>query len=848
MPIFDRAYFDQAVFDTASPLDAVSVQGVPQLTGDVVLLCSLRSVKFETEATCVISMGADETDANYERQNLTGAAAVTAASQTSDRRVGIIPGDLAAIGLFAPLSLRVFNPSSKTIMPSVLALSGVQSSRVEAASLRRNNITAVSGIKLAISSGEGFLTGSVMSSYFVPKNRITGEVVEATKATVALTIPSGYRDIKITAVIRTDEVAASSGLSVQVNSDATAANYDSQPLSGATSAVGATQTLDTQVLYQVPGASATAGVFSSGVTVVHEYTKTDRHKNFVSMAGLAGERVEAVSTGYSSTDAISTLTFSINGGANILAGSSITVEGIGKTAIGWEDQQVPIDSRVYVDWSDTGTFDGTYDNISSDVVKGSIKAGRDIENALSGKVKAGRLSLTLANDDDRYSAETSPLAGLLLPKRKVQVRSEAPVFRPLFTGHIERIDPTVSIDGSKWAQITCLGVFGQLTQNGINVAFAATKASGAAVTAMLDAGGIASTDYDVDTGQEVFENWSVDDIQLMTGLRRAEESEQGLLRESKDGKVVFEGRSHRQIVPHVVAQAEYSDDPTAKGVITYESIQKLDALRFIFNDFRATVRPKATRAAAPLWTHPEANTTGDAPPIEAGESITVFASHPNPNSGTDVAGVSVWNAMTATTDYQAFSVNNGTGTDLTGSIALVETPFARSKKIVITNNHATLTAYLTKMKNDGTETYWLDPISVRAEDTTSQATYGQRTFTRSDQAVWIPDSATAQEWALYWLSLLKAPSPMLRMKVTGQKSLYHAHEILNRTVSDRIGVEADGKTGLGINTDFFVENYQYDFAPMILVAQFGVSSAAAFSAYWTLGFSILGSETRLNPS
>ena len=199
MPLFDQVYFDKALFDTGSPLDVVSVQGVPQLTGDAILLCSLRSVKFETEATCVLSMSADETDANYERQNLTGAASVTAAAQTSDRRVGIIPGDTAAIGLFAPLSLRVFNPSSKTIMPSVLALSGVQSSRVEAASLRRSNIAAVSGINLKIDSGEGFLTGSVMSSYFVPKNQIAGEVVEATKATVALTIPSGYRDIKITA-------------------------------------------------------------------------------------------------------------------------------------------------------------------------------------------------------------------------------------------------------------------------------------------------------------------------------------------------------------------------------------------------------------------------------------------------------------------------------------------------------------------------------------------------------------------------------------------------------------------------------------------------------------------------
>jgi hypothetical protein len=850
MPLFDQAYFDETIFDTSLSGSEVSLFGAPQFQGDIVFICSLRSAALENQSECLLAVADDETDANYERQNLTGAASSIAATQGNDRRIGLVPGDDASKNLFTALTARVSNPASSAIMPSALALSGIQASHVEAVSIRRKNIAAVEQYRVEIAgSTQGFAVGSVVTPYFVPKNKIAGADVETDAPTVTVSIPSGYRDIKITALVRTDEVAVSSGLAVQVNSDATAANYDNQPVSGAGSSVDATQDLNSQILYKVPGASETAGVYGGGVTTVHEYTKTDRHKNLVSMAGLAGERVELSSMGYSSTDALSSLTFSVDGGANIVAGSLFVVEGIGKDVIGWEDQQVSIDTKVLVDWDNDGKYDGTYDNISADVTKGGIRGGRDVANALTGKVKAARCVLTVANDDDRYSPfnTSSVLTGNLAPKRAVKVRSEAPVVRDLFTGHIERIEPNVSNSGVKIARITCLGVFGQLTQNEVNIGYQASIGSGDAVDGILDAAGWPTADRAVDAGETTFENWDVDAIQTMEALRRAEESEPGLLVESKDGKVAFEGREHRQKLPHIVAQSEYSDDPTAKGVLRYEGIRELDPLRFIFNDFKATVHKKATNAGVTLWTHPEANTTGDAPVIEPGETVTYWAKYPNLASRTDGSGVSVWDALVATTDYTLNSTSDGTGADHTGDVTIVETDFSKSKKIEISND-AAVNIYLTKLKNDGTEVYELDPVTMQSEDTDSQTLYGRRSFARSDKAVWIPDTVAAQEWCDYMLSLYKDPSPMLGITVTGQKSLYHAIDILTRTVSDRIGIEADGSAGLGVNEDFFVESWSYDITPMRVVANFSLSSAAAFSAYWTLGYSLLGTETRLNPS
>ncbi len=748
----------------------------------------------------------------------------------------------------------ISNPSEGVNDPAVLGLSGFHGGSgdgtVAAVSYRRDNVEVVSSLLVKAASGTNFVTNSMLSAYHVPKNIIAYEKLETDAASVTLTIPQGYRDLKISLTeMRSDHAAPEVGLRNEFNGDMTAGNYNRQVLLGQGSSVVAVQSAGNNVPVDIPADSATANVVGTVEYTIQNYTKTDRHKHYMVTAGDEENEVRLTSNRWASTAAITSITFTPTSG-NFLAGGIFTVEGIGKESLTWEeDEQIAIDTKVLVDWDNDGKYDGTYDNISADVTKATIQGGRDVANALTGKVRAARCTLTVANDDDRYSPfnTSSVLTGNLVPKRAVKIRSEAPVVRDLFTGHIERIEPRVSSSGVKIARITCLGVFGELTQNEVNIGYQASIGSGDAVDDILDAAGWDAADRSIDAGEETFENWDVDSIQAMEALRRAEESEAGLLVETKDGKVAFEDRNHRLQLPHIVAQSEYSDDPTAKGVLRYEGIRELDPLRFIFNDFRATVEKKATNAGVTLWTHSEANTTGDAPVIEPGETVTYWARYPNPASRTDGTGVAAWTALVATTDYTLNSSSDGTGTDHTGDVTIVETDFSKSKKIEITND-AAVNIYLTKLKNDGTEVYVLDPVTVQSEDTTSQTAYGQRTFARSSQAVWIPDTVAAQEWCDYMLSLFKDPSPMLGIRVTGQKNLYHAIDILTRTISDRIGIEADGRAGLGVNEDFFVESWSYDITPMRVVANFSLSSAAAFSAYWTLGYSLLGTETRLNPS
>lgn len=502
-----------------------------------------------------------------------------------------------------------------------------------------------------------------------------------------------------------------------------------------------------------------------------------------------------------------------------------------------------------VDWDDSGTFDGGTEDITAYLFSVRCSTGRTNVNVLGGKAAAGTLVAVLQNEDDRFNSfnASSPLTGNLVPGRLVRLRMTSPTAATLWQGKLESITPSVTNRNTKRAEIRAFGPLADLTEIKVRMAMGTSLTTGALVDDILDA-----ADYptgasyrDIDTGNvtvtRFFTNGERDALQLS---RELEASESGWFRESKDGKLKFEDSTHRQ--DHSgTSQATFRD---IAGNLRYNHIQQIEPLGQVYNDIITRVRLFSVQSIATLWQHPEANTTGDAPLIGPGETVTYWANYPNPASATQAVAVDAWTTPVSSTDYTANSTSDGTGTDHTSDIGIVATKFDTSMKLAVTNN-AAVAVYLTKLEARGTAVYVLDPVPVNAEDATSQTTYGHRQFDR--QAPWVPTTVLAQGWCDQNLEIFKDPQPAVRLSFLANRDTSHLTEAANRAVSDRVTVDADGAVGFGFDQDFFVERVSHSIGQSGAVhnVEYLLSSTAGLDEFWVLGqtgSTELGQATRAN--
>ena len=841
-----------------------TVQGIPQLSGDVVLIGNLRTDRALPAESIKIALNDDEVDANYELQWMRGSGASPSANIASNRFfIGATTASTGTANAYGAFVATISNPADGINDPHILALNGYHESSgpgSEAAvtSLRRDNVEPVNKIALTPFGGTNFVAGSMLSAYFVPKNVIAQAKLEADAASVTLTIPAGYRDVVLKVEARTDEAAALSDLDIQLNTDTTAANYDGQRLDGNGSSATATPQANDRTLYQIPGGSATANVFAGGQTTIFEYTSA-HHKHLLSIAGAAEDIVELDSMRWGSTEAVSQIVLTVANGDNFLAGSIFTVEGIGKTNIGWEDQAVERGGLaghgylVEVDWANTGAMVALSD-ITADVTSLTWEAGRDIASQLAGRATAGKAVIRLRNNSDQYNRNNSsgPYFGNILPGRKVRI-TDTTTGQVQFSGFMVNPATMVTQPKTKTAQITAYGILAELARPNINIAKQTSITTGALVDAALDAAGLTSSEHDIDTGQTTVTKYFKSDKQKALGaIREFEFTEAGFIREDhhRDGILAFEDRHHRLKAPGQDSQATFGDGNVG-GEFGFDQIQPSDDMSLIFNEFVARVELFTTQSIATLWTHSEANTSGTAPSIPPGESLVVWANYPNPATAPEGRYVDAWITPVATTDYTSNTQTGGGGTDRTGDTSIAVDKLSNAMKITLTNDHATDTIFITSLKARGTAVFADDPAIVREEDTTSQTDYTNgmpKTWERRAEAKWVPSTDEALDWAQYHLGIYKDPSPTIVMGYKGNVDLYTNHEASIRQVSDRITLTltGDNGTGLDIDEDFYVEKVRHH---VNLQGSHRVtlwlSSTAGFSDFWVLGKSLLGTETRV---
>tara|TARA_Y100001973_G_C5193644_1_gene332672 strand:+ start:270 stop:1859 length:1590 start_codon:yes stop_codon:yes gene_type:complete len=500
--------------------------------------------------------------------------------------------------------------------------------------------------------------------------------------------------------------------------------------------------------------------------------------------------------------------------------------------------------NVFVDWNNDGDFADTNDDISADVTHVRTRIGRNFASQLTGEAVAGSMTVTVRNETGKYSPfnTSGALYGNLVPNRKIQFSSYYPTVNALFTGFIESVVPETRMNKSQFAIIEAKGAFRRFAQQNIRVPMSTSTATGTAIGAVLDASDWPSSDRSIDTGETTMSRFFFTG-KALTGLRQIEHTESGFIKETKDGKIAFEDRHHRlETTNSNTSQATFADDGTG---LSYMNIQQEDAMSLVYNEFLSPVSVYSVASVATLWTHPLATTTGSAPALEDGESITILAEYPNETSNNNVVGVETWTTPVATTDYLANTASNGTGTNKTSDLSISVSKTSKNMEITITNG-AGEKVYLTKLQARGTSVSISDPAIIKTSDATSQTKYGKRTYPRNDEAKFVPTQEEAHDWCLQSLNAHKEPTATLQISFSANESNANLTEALTRDISDRITVKANNNVKFGISRDFFVEAiiHRIDIGGSHNVTYL-LSDTGGFTGFWILGKSALGIDTRL---
>ncbi len=446
--------------------------------------------------------------------------------------------------------------------------------------------------------------------------------------------------------------------------------------------------------------------------------------------------------------------------------------------------------------ADSTYYDDPDDILTADIREMVFSHGRDYPSTALGRAVAGDFSAQLVNDDGRYSPSNtgSPLSGNLVPGRLLRVRAaDATQHYARWSGFtFGSPQPSYAGDALYTAQLQARGPLFWLAGAGeISVVGAADVASGTALGTVLDAASWAAADRTIDAGQETFAVHFDDDINALTASHDIEASEGpgAFLRESSDGKIVFEDRHHRLKSDHVSSQETFEMAIDATFPIAGE-VDQLDPLAEIFNRVTIELPSYSSPAAlAVVWQH-----AGDDPTVGPGDNKDFVARYPNPGDTTG-AYIDAW----TTPDNTDITVTGAAWGDLTVTVT------KRAREMVINvANGGSVTATLTLLRARGTAVTYNDPTRLFVEDATSQTTYGLRELPLRPRFLSNENSALA--FAQASIARQKDPVPLLHVPVRPRDSAAMLTAVLGLEVSERITiVDQATPIGIGAGLDVFIE-------------------------------------------
>lgn len=506
--------------------------------------------------------------------------------------------------------------------------------------------------------------------------------------------------------------------------------------------------------------------------------------------------------------------------------------------------------RVLVDWDNDGNFLGTYDDIVDDCLSIQVRRGRDYASQLTGNSTAGTLRATLKNADGKYSPNnvSSPIYGKIRPACRVAFALNSGSFpysfpitfdeTPMWTGRLINIRPSPASTQLNTAEFEAEGPLGYINDFTPDTQMKTNIRTSDAVEEILDKAGWSATERDIKSGLTTMTRWWADSNKTIDALRIVEETENGFIKETYDGKIGFESRNTRLFAPYDTSQATFSD--ASDATYTYMSLAQDDPLANVLNNVQALVRKYNVQAGADVWDVGE-----DYIQLEPFQSISLIATFPNSSSDTRAVTVDEWTIPEQGVDFIANTQSDGEGDNMSEFISISDlTRTVTQMGFTLKNESSTTTVYLTTVKARGDAVFRTDTTIMQAIDSDSQSIYGERKFTADTP--FMPSMWEAQSWCNYQIQVYSSPVDVLTMNFSANISEENNDEMINRDISDRITVIGSGESALGIGADFFIEEIRHTITEggQLHMVQWKLSPAqGGYSQFWKLGTGVLATST-----
>ena len=417
-----------------------------------------------------------------------------------------------------------------------------------------------------------------------------------------------------------------------------------------------------------------------------------------------------------------------------------------------------------------------------------------------------------------------------------------------WTGYLDSLVPYPDIQGNNIAILTAIGPLGFLNRKTIKVAPQTNRRTDLAIGDILDAAGWGAGDRDLDEGNTTITRFTIpQNTNTIDALRMVENSENGFISETKDGKIKFEKRQARYFDTESTTSQATLTDATATDNFSFLELEQEDSLDNIFNEVNVSIKFYETDSDADIvWIHAETGT--NSPSIPAGETRIYRAFFPQlagettQSLYTNADSINAWSTTATTTDVLANTSADGSGTNATSDLTISNTKTSNYMDISLTNGNAN-TIYITKLQARATVTRSTDQTQITASDSTSATAFGKRVF--DSDAPFIPTSEEAFRWCQYNLVRFKEPLQMLKVTIPANRNSETLSNIISLDISDRITLDAHTKTGLlSADKDFFIEAVSHFVASKDQhTVQFLLSPVHSLTKFWVLGVSLLETET-----